>query len=81
MSNNLERALRENPKLKVLIMAGHTDLATPPSNIEFSINHLSEIPDSRRQSIQFAWFEAGHMFYLNEPDLIKMRKDLVNFLK
>ena len=81
MSDNLERALRENPKLKVLIMAGYTDLATPPSNIEFSINHLSEIPDARRQSIQFAWFEAGHMFYLNEPDLVKMRKDLVNFLK
>lgn len=81
MSSQLESAMRENPKLKVLVMAGYTDLATPPANIQYSLDHLFGIPDDRRKAIEFVWYNAGHMFYLNEPDLVKMRKDLVNFLK
>jgi carboxypeptidase C (cathepsin A) len=81
MAGRLENALIENPDLKVLIMCGHTDLATPPSNIQYSIDHLFGIPAERRQAIQFTWYEAGHMFYLNQPDLEKMRKDLVDFIK
>lgn len=81
MSRNLENALRDNPQLKVLVMAGYTDLATPPANIQYSIDHLFGIPETRRKAIEFTWYDAGHMFYLNQPDLVKMRKDLVNFLK
>jgi carboxypeptidase C (cathepsin A) len=81
MSRNLENAMRENPDLKVLVMAGYTDLATPPANIQYSIDHLFSIPDERRKAIKFTWYDAGHMFYLNQPDLEKMRKDLVDFLK
>ncbi len=62
-------------------MAGYTDLATPPANIQYSIDHLLGIPNERRKAIEVVWYDAGHMFYLNEPDLVKMRKDLVNFLK
>ena len=32
-------------------------------------------------AVEFTWYDAGHMFYLNQPDLLKMRKDLVKFLK
>jgi len=81
MSRHLENAMRENPDLKVLVMAGYTDLATPPANIQYSIDHLFSIPDERRKAIKFTWYDAGHMFYLNQPDLEKMRKDLVDFLK
>lgn len=81
MTRNLESALRENPNLKVLVMCGYTDLATPPANMQYSIDHLFNIPDERRKAIKFTWYEAGHMFYLNQPDLEKMRKDLVDFIK
>ena len=81
MSRNLENALIENPNLRVLVMCGHTDLATPPTNMQYSIDHLFQIPDTRRGEIQFTYYEAGHMFYLNQPDLEKMRKDLVEFIK
>jgi carboxypeptidase C (cathepsin A) len=81
MARNLESAMRENPSLRILVMCGHTDLATPPANMQYSINHLFEIPNERRMAIKFTWYEAGHMFYLNQPDLEKMRKDLVNFIK
>lgn len=80
MSQNLESALQNNPDLRVLIMSGHTDLATPPANVQHTINHLHGIPDERRKAIEFTYYEAGHMFYLNQPDLVKMRKDLVKFI-
>ena len=81
MTRNLESALRENPNLKVLVMCGYTDLATPPANMQYSVDHLFNIPDERRRAIKFTWYEAGHMFYLNQPDLEKMRKDLIDFIK
>jgi len=49
--------------------------------MQYSINHLFNIPNERRQAIKFTWYEAGHMFYLNQPDLEKMRIDLVDFIK
>ncbi len=81
MTKHLENAMVDNPQLKVLVMCGYTDLATPPANMQYSISHLFNIPDERRKAIEFTWYEAGHMFYLNQPDLEKMRMDLVNFLK
>ena len=81
MTGNLENAMVQNPELKVLVMCGYTDLATPPANMQYSISHLFNIPEERRKAIEFTWYEGGHMFYLNQPDLEKMRKDLVNFLK
>lgn len=81
MTRNLENAMRENPNLRILVMCGHTDLATPPANMQYSISHLFNIPDERRKAIEFTWYEAGHMFYLNQPDLEKMRKDLVKFIQ
>jgi len=80
MSTSLENALRENPNLRVLVMVGYGDFATPPSGMQYSVDHLFRIPDARRKSIEFAWYEAGHMFYLNQPDLEKMRLDLVKFI-
>ena len=81
MARNLESAMRENPDLRILVMCGYTDLATPPANMQYSIDHLFNIPNERRKAIKFTWYEAGHMFYLNQPDLEKMRTDLVDFIK
>ncbi|MDB4354052.1 peptidase S10 [Akkermansiaceae bacterium] len=80
MSGQLQSAMRNNPDLRVLVMCGYTDLATPPANMQHSLSHLFGIPKERRDAIEFTWYDAGHMFYLNQPDLVKMRADLVNFL-
>jgi carboxypeptidase C (cathepsin A) len=79
LSKSLANALKHNPKLRVLVQCGHTDLATPAAGILYSIDHLL-LPPAQRANISTAWYEAGHMFYLNQPDLEKMRKDLVNFI-
>lgn len=81
VSNRLQSAMTDNPNLRVLIMGGYTDFATPPSGIEYTLNQLIDLPKQSRDRISYVYYEAGHMFYLNEPDIIKMRTDLVEFLK
>lgn len=79
LSSSLETAFTENPHMKLLVQCGYTDLATPSGGILHSIDHLSITPQQRK-NISVEWYDAGHMFYLNEPDLIKMRTDLVKFI-
>ncbi len=81
MAGKLATAMRDNPHLRVLVMGGHADLATPPDGIAYSLSHLLEIPQESRKNIVFTQYEAGHMFYLNPPDLAKSRKDLVDFIE
>lgn len=80
LSSDISSALQENPHLKILVQCGHTDLATPAGGILHSVDHLNITPEQRK-NISVRWYEAGHMFYLNQPDLEKMRKDLVEFIK
>lgn len=80
MSGRLAGAMRDNPHLRILVMGGHADLATPPDGIAYSLSHLHELPESARKNIVHTQYEAGHMFYLNPPDLAKTRKDLVEFI-
>lgn len=80
LSGRLASALRDNPHLRILVMGGLTDLATPPDGIQHSLNHLVDLPQSARDRIVQTTYEAGHMFYLNPPDLKKSRTDLVRFL-
>jgi carboxypeptidase C (cathepsin A) len=72
--------MRVNPHLRVLVMAGHTDLATPPECVAHSLRHLRQVPAGALANIRTTYFEAGHMFYLNPPDLAKARGELVEFL-
>ena len=81
LSDKLAGAMRDNPNLKVLVMGGRTDLATPPTGVVYSISHMFNLPAGVRGNISTAYFDGGHMFYLNPPDLIKCRADLVNFIE
>lgn len=79
-SPRLASAMRDNPHLRVLVQCGHTDLATPAGGVLHSVAHM-KLPESLRSNISIAWYDAGHMFYLNQADLKKMRKDLVKFIR
>ena len=80
MADKIAGAMRDNPYLRVMIMGGHADLATPPDAIGYTFSHLFELSEASRKNISYTQFEAGHMFYLNPPDLTKSRKDLVDFI-
>jgi len=75
----LRAALVKNPYLKVLVMEGYYDLATPYAAANYSIDHLNLTPEYRK-NISFATYEAGHMVYVEERSRAKMTKDLVEFM-
>jgi carboxypeptidase C (cathepsin A) len=81
VSGRLATAMRDNPHLRVLVMGGLTDLATPPEGVEYSLRHLPDLPQSARKNISSTLYDGGHMFYLNPPDLMKTRADLLKFLR
>lgn len=81
LSGRLATAMRDNPHLRVLVMGGRTDLATPPASVAYSVRHMLNLPENVRQNISTTFFDGGHMFYLNPPDLIKCRADIVNFIQ
>lgn len=80
VSDRIAVAMRDNPHLRVLVMAGHTDLATPPAGVAYSLRHLPDMPHGALDRIHTTTYDGGHMFYLNPPDLEKTRRDLVGFL-
>ena len=81
LSDRLAAAMRDNPHLRVLVMGGWTDLATPPAGVAHSVRHMLDLPMNVRSNISTVHFDGGHMFYLNPPDLVKCRKDLVDFIR
>ncbi|MEO7100733.1 MAG: peptidase S10 [Luteolibacter sp.] len=81
LSDHLSSAMRDNPHLQVLVMSGYTDLATPRESVAYSVRHLLGLPENIRANIQTTYFDGGHMFYLNPPDLLKARADLVKFIQ
>jgi carboxypeptidase C (cathepsin A) len=80
LSEKLSTAMRDNPHLKVLVQCGYTDLATPADGMLYSTRQMLSLPEPLRKNIEFTWYEGGHMFYLNPPDLKKMHIDLQKFI-
>ena len=79
VEERLARALKNNPRLRVLFCLGWCDLAVPPDSALYSIDHLP-IPESLRKNLAVEYYESGHMMYLNQPDAEKLRRDLVKFI-
>ena len=81
LTGALAGAMRDNPHLRILVMKGACDLATPPDGIDYSLRQMLDLSEAARERISHAEYDAGHMFYLNPPDLEKSRKDLVDFIQ
>jgi len=81
LTGRISAALRDNPKLRVLVMGAHMDLATPPEGVPYSLRQELDLPEDLRKQFTFTYYDAGHMFYINPPDLAKGRDDLLEFLK
>jgi len=80
VSETLRKAMSINPHLKVYVANGYYDLATPYFATEYTFNHLSLDP-SLRGNVSMGYYEAGHMMYIHEPSLMRMKKELAAFLK
>jgi carboxypeptidase C (cathepsin A) len=75
----LREAITKNKYLKVLVMQGDYDLATPFYAAEYSMDHLNLSPEYRK-NLSFATYGAGHMVYVDTESLAKFKHDLVTFI-
>ena len=78
-AGNLAAAMNRNPYLKVLVLGGRCDLVCPIDTTHYSIDHMALDP-RYRTNITFVQFDAGHMMYINQPDLEKMSSVIVKFV-
>ena len=75
---DLADAMRKNPHLHVFSANGYFDLATPFFLTEYDLAHLSLAP-ALRSHVQFGYYPAGHMVYLNVEALKMLHADMDRF--
>jgi carboxypeptidase C (cathepsin A) len=76
---DLAQALVQDVNLRVLVLCGYYDLATPFSATEYMMAHLG-VPAPASARIKLEYYPAGHMMYVNPPSAAKMKKDLDAFI-
>ena len=79
VADTLRKAMTVNPALKVFVANGYYDLATPFLASEYTFTHLGLDP-SLKDNITMAYYKAGHMMYIDQAELQKMKKDLDAYL-
>ena len=75
----LRQAMVKNPYLKVRVLEGYYDLATPYYAVAFTMDHL-DLAQRYRNNITYTAFPAGHMVYLDSESLKKMKDDVASFI-
>lgn len=73
---HLGETMRRNPAMKVMVASGYYDLITPFFDAEYTFARNGIVTDR----VEMTYYEAGHMMYTHEPDLIKLSKDIRKFL-
>ena len=68
-----------NPALRVQTENGWFDMATPFFATEFTVDHL-QLPTVLRGHIDFKYYDSGHMIYLNEQDLPKLKQNIADLI-
>jgi carboxypeptidase C (cathepsin A) len=76
---DLAEALMKDAGLRVLVLNGYYDLATPFSAAEYVMTHLG-VPPAVGARIQLKYYEAGHMMYVHPPSIARMKADLDAFI-
>lgn len=76
----LKSGFAKNPFMKLFVAYGYYDMATPYFAAEYTIDHMSLDP-SLKQNIKTAYYEAGHMMYIDTKSLAQLKKDVAAFVQ
>ena len=68
-----------NPNLRLLVLNGIYDMATPILATEFMMSHLG-LEKGLKDHVEMKYYPAGHMMYINEPSLKSFKADLAAFI-
>ncbi|MBK9565753.1 MAG: peptidase S10 [Saprospiraceae bacterium] len=76
VARQLGETMRRNTDMKVLVASGYYDLICPFFDTEYTFARHGIV----KERITKTYYEAGHMMYIHEPDLIKITSDVRKFL-
>ena len=77
---DLANAMKQNPSLKVELLGGYYDLATPFYEGYYEMKHLP-MADSLQANIEYHYYPSGHMVYAIESQLKAMHDDVAAFIR
>jgi carboxypeptidase C (cathepsin A) len=80
VEGDLIQAMLTNPHLQVQVENGLYDLATPFFATEYTMEHLG-LPDKLQKNIHLQYYDAGHMMYLRDEDLAKLKSNVASFIE
>lgn len=72
---DIAAAMKRDPDLKVMLLGGYMDLATPFYSAIYEMHQLP-IPEKLQSNISYAFYPSGHMIYVN-PEAHKGMHDTV----
>jgi carboxypeptidase C (cathepsin A) len=76
---DLANAMKLNPSLKVQLNAGYFDLATPFYQGVYEMHHLP-MPASLQSSIEYRFYDSGHMVYAKDASLKLLHENVADFI-
>lgn len=79
VATDLAQTLTRNPTMRVMLVSGLFDLATPYFAAEYTMDHLG-LPADLRDNIREEEYVAGHMMYVNPESLAKLKADIASFI-
>ena len=79
VAETLRSAMTEEGSLKLLVLCGYYDLATPFNGIEETVSHMQFEP-SIRKNVSFEYYESGHMVYIDRKAHDKLHRDVDSFI-
>ncbi len=74
-SVDLAAAMRRNPHLKLLQIAGYYDMATPFFGAEYDLSHMA-IDADRQANVTYKYYPSGHMVYIEPGSSRQLRTDI-----
>ena len=80
VAETLREAMNKNPFLKVHVFNGYYDLATPYFATEYTFSHM-HLRDSLSNNVSMSYYPAGHMMYIHQPSLVKMKQEVDAFIQ
>jgi carboxypeptidase C (cathepsin A) len=79
VEGDLVQAMLDNPHLQVQVENGYYDMATPFFATEYTMDHLG-LPEQLQKNIRLDYYDAGHMMYLRDEDLAKLKSNIATFI-
>jgi len=80
VSPDLEDIMLKNPYMKVLMLNGYFDLATPFFAIEYTMNHIGSNIPNLSERVSEKYFNAGHMMYIQKESLPVFKSEISDFI-